>query len=328
MDQTASVPPPETLDGPFAWSANDLDENRIRVAVTSQVSDEMLRFVEHLRGHFLTTIVLNPADYDLKACQEVANTIRRALSTGLGLCLVDKLPVHDMSIEEAKACYWLLSAMVCRPVAQKMDGTMIYDVTDTGKKAIAGSGVRPDKTNDDLTFHNDNAYNANMPDVVGLLCLRPAREGGMSRAMSFETAHNLLTKKAPQVLPRLYQPFWFDRQREHLASEDTTFAAPIFTTDGNSVQARLGLHQVLNAYEMRGENLDAAGKEAISALEDVFAEPDHQIAFSMERGQIQYVNNLAIGHSRTHFIDFDEQEKRRHLVRLWLRDHGDRSYVG
>ena len=32
-----------------------------------------------------------------------------------------------------------------RPVAQKWDGTMIYDVRDTGKKP--GNGVRPDITN-------------------------------------------------------------------------------------------------------------------------------------------------------------------------------------
>ena len=48
----------------------------------------------------------------------------------------------------------------------------------------------------------------------------------------------------------------------------------------------------------------------------------------MEPGQVQFVDNLAIGHSRTQFEDFEEPERRRHLVRLWLRNAGDRSYPG
>ena len=66
---------------------------------------------------------------------------------------------RGLSLDEAKALYWLLAAMLARPVAQKLDGTMIYDVHDTGQQALPGSGVRPDKTNIDLHFHNDNAYN-------------------------------------------------------------------------------------------------------------------------------------------------------------------------
>ena len=80
--------------------------------------------------------------------------------------------------------------MVSRPVAQKLDGTMIYDVLDTGQQALPGSGIRPDKTNIEIRFHNDNAYNDTPPDYVGLLCLRQAQSGGHSRVLSFQTVHN------------------------------------------------------------------------------------------------------------------------------------------
>jgi len=48
----------------------------------------------------------------------------------------------------------------------------------------------------------------------------------------------------------------------------------------------------------------------------------------MQAGQFQFVNNKVIGHSRTQFEDFEEPDERRHLVRLWMRDKGDRSYPG
>ena len=117
--------------------------------------------------------------------------------------------------------------MVSRPVAQKLDGTMIYDVLDTGQQSLPGSGIRPDKTNIEIRFHNDNAYNDTPPDYVGLLCLRQAQSGGHSRVISFHTVHNAVRERHPDMLERLYRPFWFDRQREYRPGESAIFAAPI-----------------------------------------------------------------------------------------------------
>ena len=51
-------------------------------------------------------------------------------------------------------------------------------------------------------------------------------------------------------------------------------------------------------------------------------------SFVFERGQIQVVNNRRLGHRRTAFDDWDEPERRRHLVRIWLRDEGRPFYSG
>ena len=48
----------------------------------------------------------------------------------------------------------------------------------------------------------------------------------------------------------------------------------------------------------------------------------------MQPGQLQYVNNREIGHSRTAFTDHDQPDRRRCLVRMWLRDEGQRGYRG
>ena len=79
---------------------------------------------------------------------------------------------------------------------------------------------------------------------------------------------------------------------------------------------------------MQGEEMDSETAQAISALEDVFSDPTLQFQFMMEAGQIQYVNNKAIGHSRTEFEDFDDPDSRRHLVRIWMREKGGRAYPG
>jgi len=41
-------------------------------------------------------------------------------------------------------------------------------------------------------------------------------------------------------------------------------------------------------------------------------------------GDIQWLSNYAALHSRTEFVDWPEPQRRRHLLRLWLRREGDR----
>ena len=180
----------------------------------------------------------------------------------------------------------------------------------------------------DLIYHNDNAFNHTMPSYVGLLCLNPARSGGVSRVMSFYTAHNALMADHPEALPRMYRPFWIDRQKEHDPSDSPLLEAPMFQYDGSQLRARLCLHQVKNGYAMRGESLDDRTQASILALEEVFARESLTLQFTMERGQLQYCNNFETGHSRTEFEDHQDPALRRHLVRIWLRDHGLRAYRG
>jgi len=241
--------------------------------------------------------------------------------------IVDRLPMAEVDTGEATAIYWILSSMISRPVAQKLDGTLIYDVLDTGQQALPGSGVRPDKTNIEIRFHNDNAYNATPPDYVGLLCLRQAQSGGHSRVISFHTVYNALLARSPERCERLCRPFWFDRQREYRPGEEPTFAAPVFENDGE-LRARFSAHQINGGYALRGEPVDSDGEAAIAALLDLFEEDDLFIDFDLEPGQMQFVHNRALGHSRTAFVDYPEPDRRRHLVRLWMRDHGRRAYPG
>jgi alpha-ketoglutarate-dependent taurine dioxygenase len=67
---------------------------------------------------------------------------------------------------------------------------------------------------------------------------------------------------------------------------------------------------------------------ALEAIRDVFDRPELRVELDFLPGQIQYVNNRATGHARTEFVDWPEPERKRHLVRLWLRNEGKRGYRG
>jgi hypothetical protein len=319
--------PNRPIEGPSVWLRRDVRTEDWRVELSPRCLDEIRRVVDELRAYPLPTIVLGADDFAMPACGEAMARVRRILARGVRFAIIDRLPTAEMDTSEATAIYWLLSSMIARPVAQKLDGALIYDVLDTGQQALAGSGVRPDKTNIEIRFHNDNAYNDTPPDYVGLLCLRRAMSGGHSRVISFHTAYNEMLPRSPERLARLYEPFWFDRQREFRAGESPIFAAPVFD-GGVETKARFSVHQIRSGYAMRGEPLDAAGEMAISTMLDIFEDDALSVDFDLEPGQMQFVDNRALGHSRTAFVDHPEPGAKRHLVRLWLRDRGRRAYPG
>src|SRR5215471_11601236 len=302
----------KTIEGANAWVRSDVRPEEYRIDLPDACLGEIRRVVDEMRAFPLPTILLMPDDFRMSACRQVMERVRDILDHGRRFAIVDRLPVAEMDKTEATAIYWLLSSMIARPVAQKLDGTMIYDVLDTGQQALPGSGIRPDKTNTEIRFHNDNAYNDTPPDYVGLLCLRQAQSGGHSRVISFHTVHNALLARNRNQLERLYRPFWFDRQREYHAGEDPVFSAPVFENTRH-LGARFSVHQINGGYALKGEPIDRAGEAAITAMLDLFDDDDLPVDFDLEPGQIQFVHNRALGHSRTAFVDHPDADNKRHL---------------
>lgn len=279
-----------------------------------------------LRKDPLPILLLSPAYFALAACREVMAAVGHKLRRGVGLAVIDRVPVERFSAEASRAVYWLLGSLLSRLVAQKWDGTMIYDVRDTGK--ALEYGVRRSVTNLELRFHTDAPWLPLPPELVGLLCLSPAREGGVSRFLSLATVHNELRRRHPDLLPRLYRPFPWDRQAEHAPGDAKVSQQPVFQFDGRDLVARYNEALILNAEALTGAPLDAEGREALAAMRAIADAPEHAVEFTIEKGQVQYLNNRHFAHSRTAFKDAEEPGLERHLIRLWNRDEGRPTFHG
>lgn len=316
----------QALPERLLWRGDTLPAGAGRVALPAEVERELDRVVEILVRDPLPLLLLRPEEFELAAAREFMRTVRRALDEGPGFAIVDRLPVERWPQDAARKVWWLLASLVARPVAQKWDGTSIYDVTDLGRPP--GNGVRPDVTNVEQNFHTDNSYNHVPPHYVGLLCLRTAMEGGVSGIVSFATAHEAMRARHPELLPRLYRPFYFDRQREHAPGDVMTTFHPMFEERDGRLVARLSRFQVTNGQRIAGVPLDNEGAAALEAFEAILNEPGMAARFQFEPGQMQLIDNRALGHRRTAFTDWPEPERKRLLVRLWLRDSGSRAYNG
>ena len=103
---------------------------------------------------------------------------------------------------------------------------------------------------------------------------------------------------------------------------------PFFSWNGNQLTARVNVSLVHKGYTIAEKEMDEELKEALKTLEQIVSSSDLWIEAPLERGQIQFLNNLELVHYRSRFNDHEDPTLKRHLYRTWHRDSGSRSYDG
>lgn len=313
------------VDGPRAWRASTITESDWLIPIPGACLDELETALARLRADHLPLLLLDPREFELPACSTLMRAVRRRLDDECGIVVLDRIPIESYDSEQIKAVFWLIGALLGRPVSQSLAGEIMVDVTDTGiKKAV---GVRGFRTNAGQPPHIDNSFNATPPDYVSMLGLRKAMRGGVSKFVSFYTVHNELMRRHPDLLPRLYRGFYQDRQGDFGPGEPQTVFYPIFEY-GEILTARYTHFTIPAGYESAGVPFDGESRDAFEAMSRIVDDSDLYCSFVIEPGQLQMVNNRSFGHGRSEYEDPEDKTLRRHLLRLWHRDWGRRSYCG
>jgi len=314
-----------TLRGKKAWTRDSLQKSDYLIPIPGACQMELKQFIDTLRDNPLQTEVLSPADYALRKTTAFMTRVKKRLETGVGFAVLDRLSIETYDKDELKTIYWILSSLIARPVAQSFSGTLMYDVIDTGKKK--GPKVRADVTSAELDFHTDYSYNQ-PPRYFGLQAIRTAKKGGRSGAVSLLTAHNEMLQRHPRLLERLYRPFWLNRYGEHAPNLPKASSHPVYTYDGTELWARFNPRNIYAGYDLVEEKFDIEGQEAVEALHGILSEPKMHTNFYLAAGQMIYFHNGHCAHRRAAFEDYDDLDKRRHMIRIFLRDQGARTYNG
>ena len=319
VDQVSVQLAPEDIEVKKSWRRESIAPEGWLVPLPADCMAELDEVAAAVRATPRPVDTLDPEDFSLRACTAVMASVRAKLETDTGLAVVDRFPVERYSDAENLAIGWLLAAMLGQVVAQKANGTRLYDVKDSGQ--ALGYGVRRSVTNLGQPFHTDGGWLWKAPAFVGLFCLESAMEGGLSRFVSLVTAHHELRRRRPDLLARLYQPFHWDRQGEHAPDAPRVSRRPVFEYEGGTLASRYYEDYIRNGSKLAGAELDDEGREALEAMREIVDDPVNWVEFRIEKGQLQYLNNRQFAHSRTAFQDAGPGQGR-HMLRLWNRDEG------
>lgn len=308
------VDPLSPARGPAAWYGAELAESHewIRVLSPEEIA-ELEKAVAQVRGRGLDIVDVRRDDFPLPRLGPVLREIRNELIDGRGFVLLRGLPVERWPVADVAAAYWGIGCWLGRPVTQNPQGHVLGHVKDIGVDAD-DVNKRGYQSRADLPFHQDIGA-----DAVGLLCLRPAKAGGLSSLASVWTIHNEMLKRRPDLVEVMTRPFWRDRRGEVPQGKDPWYALPVLNYHAGrlvSVYVRRFIESCQRFPDV--PRLTPEQVEAMDLFDALAYDPALKLDMDFRPGDVQLVNNLTLLHTRTEYEDWPEPERKRHLLRLWL----------
>lgn len=250
-------------------------------------------------------------------------TIRAQVSFGRGFAIIKGVPVQEWPRATTVAAYWLLGLHWGRALSNNKAGHLVGHIKDLGHDPAAPT-TRLFATSAAQPFHNDSA------DVVTLLCLQNAVQGGTSHFTSSVSVHNEIARRRPDLAEVLARrgAWYYDRRGEVPPGKDPFFEIPVL----NFHKGFLSINYSENYYfaAQRHEGLPAGGRlspahlEAIREFSGAAASDALRVDYWLEPGDIQVLSNHTVLHARDAFVDHPDPDKKRHLLRLWLAPDDER----
>jgi len=312
--------PMKPIVDPAGWTAEEmLATDEWIYELSDDEINEILGAVDSAEKNGLGILDVTRENFPLPILDEELALLRDELLNGRGFFLMRGLPVDDMSYEAAGMAFWAMGTRFGRFVSQNPKGHMLGHVKNFGGD-YHDPKVRGYQTSVQMNYHSDQC------DSVWLMCMHPAKSGGESLITSTVTVYNEMLKRRPELAEALIADFYQTKHGEVAPGEDPYYKLPVFSfKDGYFSGRGPGIH-LLKAFDLPGvppatENQ----KEAFPYFQKLAGE----LAFptNFQKGDIQVLHSHVTVHTRTEFVDYEEIEKKRHLMRLWVIDDDGRPLV-
>ena len=305
--------PAGPIGGSFAWSVADVMDRddwicRLEAADVAEIDAA----VQATRARGLAIQQIGRDDFTLGRLTTRLGALRAQIRSGLGFGYIKGLPVERYDRETLIRIYWGLCRHIGDPVTQNRNGHLVGHVIDVGD-TVADHNKRITQTNAELCFHTDSC------DVVALLCINRAHSGGESMIVSGVAVHDALMRRRPDLLGELYRPIYMDRRGEVPTGKLPWFGMPLFSWHQGLFNGYSPVRQYIDSLARFPDapRMSDTQREALDLYYAICEEDAFCLRLQFEPGDIQFLHNHVVFHSRTAYDDGAGAE-RRHLMRIWL----------
>ena len=300
------------IDKKKTWTKNlSSDSNEFLVDLDDNVIGELLQKRDLLDQHNIQHFT------HLKT--QIQHIKQAILIQGCGFCVINGTNFTAFDKHELSNIHILISKIFGELLIQNKQGEQTVEVKDLGK--TLSTGGRYHHTKEGGSYHTDGCHIfENPPDYVGLLCLNPAKNGGVSKFISAYTIHNKL-QEDKNLLRILYEKFYMDKRNENQADETPTQFVPIFTYNNGKLNCRCCQRELIDSgHEKMNKPLTEYQKNALDNLDKLLANENLAVSYLLKKGDMMYSNNKWLIHDRTDFEDSDDENLKRALLRTWIRE--------
>lgn len=319
--------PTEILKGKVTdgtiWYVKDMEDDTSWLhPITQEQRQEINNALQIAKANGCTVASITKEDFPLPHFGQLLAQMQTELDKGYGFSVLRGVPIEGLNIDDIELLYSGITAHFGEKFNQDTKGTLIDHVADRGGD-YADISVRGYTTNAQLTPHCDSG------DLVVLLCVRPAREGGLNNISCTMAVYNELVETHPEYLEPLYNGFHYNIRGNGPIGEYqdiTKHRVPVFCYYDDMLSCRYNQKAMLTAEELPGvEPLTDLEKEAINYITELAMRDDIRFDVHLEAGDIAFLNNNTVLHNRGSFVDHDEPEKKRLLLRQWVNLDGARE---
>ena len=299
------------VDKNKAWG-RELEKNTDKFLV--DVSDEVINEIRSKRMEIHSE---NESDFPILTNQ-IKIFKRDILINGCGFFVINGSKFSEFSYDEMNSILKIISKIIGELLEQNKDHEKVVEIKDLGKTMKTGG--RYHQTKEGGSYHTDGSHIfKNPPDYVGLLCINPAKSGGVSKFMSAYTIHNKLLKK--QKLQKiLYEKFHHDKKNENMEEENATRFEPIFQFVNNELKFKYQRELIFTGHKKAKQPFTQIQIQAIEFLEEILSNSDQVVTYALKSGDMMFSNNRWLIHDRTLFEDFEDEKLKRLLLRTWIRE--------
>jgi alpha-ketoglutarate-dependent taurine dioxygenase len=250
--------------------------------------------------------------------QEILDFKKKFLIDGIGFFVIDGECFSDFSREETTEIYSKICKTLGTLYVQNIKNERFVAIKDEGKSMM--SGGRYHQTKEGGSFHTDSPQWEKVPDFIGLCCINPAKKGGESKFVSAYSIHNEMLKEHKHFLEMLYEQFHFDKRGEYESGESPTVFEPIFTYNGNQLKLRYLRDYINDGQKIQDKPLSKEQNEALDCLDKIIHDENLAVSYELKQYDMVFLNNGRVMHGRTSFEDFEDVEKKRLMIRTWIKD--------
>jgi hypothetical protein len=304
---------PPALGGSSAWYGPDVADRAEWIEALSPTELAEIEFAaQRLARVEVDWQILSHDEFPLPTLKQRLSRVLHEILEGRGFVLLRGLPVERWGRRLSATAFLGLGLHWGSLRSQNRHGHLLGHVKDLGLSS-QDPNTRIYQTRERQNYHTDSC------DVVGLLCLHPAKSGGLSSLVSSVTLFNEMRKRRPELARVLFERIETDRRGEVPAGQEPFFCIPVFNWHAgllSTVYQRTYIESARRFPEVPPLTPDQI--EALDLFDRLANDPALHFQMELRAGDVQLVHNHTLLHDRTAFEDWPEPERKRHLLRLWL----------